>query len=743
MPESTLPTFGHAAAPVIETAARTVFQQGLRARDSAFNPGAGAWTRENTATLLECFVGQPDMSGDSFKSKLQKQLAHASDSARLLFAELYYLNLLPLRDYKGNTKRALIQSVLSEMSSPVAIPAELAQALDLHVFKGGMGFTTGRYWQLCYLIEFAHGFLASEVPGDVWDDPLAFRTYLQAVVSKDSPTQRNSLLYLAHPTFFLPMVSDSHRRAAHSAFKHVLPAPSGDLDRDLRDIYRAISDEQGKPMNFYREPWRSQWAPEPSRSDDPTRKAWLVRGSSVDGQDLIPLWREEGFVSLRASKLREVQPAISRDELRTIVNEDYSQSSYAAKAVKLDEFHAFLSRMRPDDLIVTTSQGRLFVGVLSGAAEYVPSPDGLSNLRRSVDWGREGIDDVDLPPEIKARLQIQYDVVEMTQQLDLLEPFLDPIKPDEDDLTLPPPRELGLPDATAEIADELNVDQSWLQECIDLLRDRPQLIFYGPPGTGKTFIAQHLANHLARDKGNVRLVQFHPAYSYEDFFEGYRPESSGGFALKPGPLRKAVDVAKENPHSAYFLIIDEINRGNLAKIFGELYFLLEYRDQQVDLLYATDDDVGFTLPKNVFIIGTMNTADRSIALVDGAMRRRFAFVPLHPLEPPTRGVLRRWLRRTGRDPLTADLLDELNRRIEDPDFKIGPSYFMRDAVHQEGGLQRTWRTAILPLLEEHHYGEGVDVNARYGLKTIRSAVETRAVRDLESGAVSHVSADPA
>ncbi len=456
----------------------------------------------------------------------------------------------------------------------------------------------------------------------------------------------------------------------------------------------------------------------------PPRRAWLVRGSSVDGHDLIPVWRQQGFASLRASKLREVGEGVSRQDLKAMVYEDYSQTSYAAKAAKLDEFHAFLSRVQVGDVIATTSQGKLYLGVITGPAEYVKSTDGLSNLRRAVDWAPEGFDYGDLASEIKARLQVQYDVVEMTQQLDLLEKLLAAqtavVEDDEPPAQPVVARPLTLPDATDDLADELNVDRSWLQECIDLLRDRPQLIFYGPPGTGKTYIAQHLAAHLAGD--NVRLVQFHPGYSYEDFFEGYRPVDEGGFRLKPGPLRKTVDAARESPSTPYFLIIDEINRGNLAKIFGELYFLLEYRSQNVDLLYATDDDIGFTLPENVFIIGTMNTADRSIALVDAAMRRRFAFVALHPSEPPTNGVLRRWLAASDLDVGIADLLDELNRRIDDPDFKIGPSYFMRKAVHGPGGLERAWRTAILPLLEEHHYGDGTDVRGRYDLDAIRARV---------------------
>ncbi|MGH4021931.1 MAG: McrB family protein [Pseudonocardiaceae bacterium] len=180
--------------------------------------------------------------------------------------------------------------------------------------------------------------------------------------------------------------------------------------------------------------------------------------------------------------------------------------------------------------------------------------------------------------------------------------------------------------------------------------DRKQLILYGPPGTGKTFVARALAGHLAEPSA-VKLVQFHPSYPYENFFEGFRPVQRGdgqlAFELRPGPFRRLVEAARQHPSDLYILIIDEINRASLAKVFGELYFLLEYRDGAIGFLYSAESD--FVLPPNVFLVGTMNTTDRSIALVDAAMRRRFAFVELHPAEPPTAGILVCWLAQLTKD----------------------------------------------------------------------------------------------
>lgn len=168
-----------------------------------------------------------------------------------------------------------------------------------------------------------------------------------------------------------------------------------------------------------------------------------------------------------------------------------------------------------------------------------------------------------------------------------------------------------------------------------------------------------------------------------------------------------------------------MNRGNLAKVFGELYFLLEYRDQRINLQYNSDEK--FDLPPNLFIIGTMNTADRSIAMVDAAIRRRFAFVELHPQEGMTSGLLERFLEARGLDSRPAQLLKALNAEIamEDRDLMIGPSYFMKDHTGTDAGLKQLWKYELLPLLEEHYYGRlsRPEIHERFGLAAIERKVD--------------------
>ena len=452
----------------------------------------------------------------------------------------------------------------------------------------------------------------------------------------------------------------------------------------------------------------------------PAKRAWMVRGSSVDGYNLVPEWRRQGFISLSASQLARVAPDASYEELRQAVDEGYQHKSYAYREQRLAEFDRFIRQMRPGHLVLTTAHGEVFIGEVTSAPAFVESEHGLSNLRRSVLWYNA---DRPLPadrlaPPVPALLQDQAHVVDLTEAHEQLAALTVPVAP-------PPRRELAFRPVTAEFAYDLFMDRDELATIADLLWERKQIILYGPPGTGKTWLARKLARHLTNDMdGAVRLVQFHPSYTYEDFFEGFRPlPSSGGslsFDLRPGPFRDFAETAEDDSSTPYILVIDEINRANLAKVFGELYFLLEYRDESIRLQYSPLKP--FQLPPNLFIIGTMNTADRSIAKIDSAMRRRFGFVELHPRIPPVQGLLARWLDRKGLPAWPAAVLDELNARIEDADAAIGPSYLMDSRIYQrDDGVERVWQYAIMPLLADLFYGQP-DLEERYGLAALRRAV---------------------
>lgn len=279
------------------------------------------------------------------------------------------------------------------------------------------------------------------------------------------------------------------------------------------------------------------------------------------------------------------------------------------------------------------------------------------------------------------------------------------------------------------LADATHLDESWLGKVTNALHRRGQVILYGPPGTGKTFVARALADRLGKPGSVVKRIQFHPSYTYEDFFAGYRPVTDAAgqlsFSLTRGPLREIADEARKNPDVPHVLMIDEINRANLSKVFGELYYLLEYRGDAIDVLYAGSGDDGgksFSLPANVLIIGTMNTADRSIALLDSAMRRRFAFFELHPDVAPVKGILRRWSQHHQQTLPIADLFELLNESIRDREDRIGPSHLLRTDDLDKDDLRAVWEESILPLLEERHIGSGVDVHVKYGLELLLARV---------------------
>lgn len=258
------------------------------------------------------------------------------------------------------------------------------------------------------------------------------------------------------------------------------------------------------------------------------------------------------------------------------------------------------------------------------------------------------------------------------------------------------------------------INESAFLQIVALLKRKKNIILQGPPGVGKTFIARKIAYEIMNEikDSNIEMVQFHQSYSYEDFIQGLRPTQKGGFDLRDGIFYSFCQKAMAHPERPFFFIIDEINRGNLSKIFGELMMLIEADKREekfaLKLTYAEDEEDRFYVPENLFIIGTMNTADRSLAIVDFALRRRFAFVTL---QPDYGDNFRSFLRAKGLSSQMAEHICSSVTKVNEniikdlnlgEGFQIGHSYFCTYPANED---ENKWWTDILnfelkPLLEE-------------------------------------------
>lgn len=407
-----------------------------------------------------------------------------------------------------------------------------------------------------------------------------------------------------------------------------------------------------------------------------------------------------------------------RERIRAKLGEDYYQSDPQTAGRKAFEIYRFVTVMKAgDDVVAAVGAQILGVGRVTGPYSY--NPTSPFPHTRPVEWIAVGKGKL---PESQEGLQTSFfPITKVPNQIAVEGWRIDPS-------SFPPsPAQMPLP-IKLPLAQSLTRLEGMPGRIQDLLERKGQIILYGPPGTGKTYWALRAARELAArnnfgkasadlseteqtqlNHDYLSICTFHPVYGYEDFIEGYRPEEKEGkivFTLKSGIFKAICSVAVQHPDRHYFLVIDEINRGDIPRIFGELLTLLE-KDKRGDRGVSVRlplSGVVFTVPDNVYLIGTMNTADRSIALLDTALRRRFGFVELMPDymifgASAIEGIpLGRWLK-------------ALNERIcafvgrDARNLQIGHSYLLKDGqpVRDLAAFLQVVRDEIIPQLQEYCY----------------------------------------
>ena len=446
-----------------------------------------------------------------------------------------------------------------------------------------------------------------------------------------------------------------------------------------------------------------------------TTHYWIY--SPGDGAAIWDECYNAGIMAIGWDEIGDLSTYGSKDEMKQAMKEKIDPSKPYKNAA-----HAtwqFVHDMKPGDIVFAKKGMHLVVGrgVVESGYQYDPSRQRYKNVRR-VKWTHKG--EWNHPGQ--AVMKTLTDITAYSDYVEKLNAmFTSDIIDDEE----PPVMEYPAYDAE-DFLDEVFMDVTSYETLTALVRNKKNVILQGAPGVGKTFAAKRLAYSMmgVKDPNRVMMVQFHQSYSYEDFIMGFRPSESG-FELKRGAFYSFCKEAEIDSDNEYFFIIDEINRGNLSKIFGELFMLIESdkRGVELQLLYS---DEKFSVPGNVYIIGMMNTADRSLAMLDYALRRRFAFFEMKPgFEADGFRAYRMGLASEKFDRLI-NCVENLNAAITADEslgegFCVGHSYFCNLKKATDQALSGIVEYELVPLLKEYWFDEPIKV--KDWTNNLRSAIK--------------------
>ncbi len=501
-----------------------------------------------------------------------------------------------------------------------------------------------------------------------------------------------------------------------------------DLTEQIREYLE--KDRQENLIDFSAEAWRysEQVNQERKQKRKEEEEAKLKNGGLGDsGIEKTRYWiyspgrdaekweefYENGVMGIGWGKIGDLNEVLKeKDDVVDLLRDEYGlEGSLMNVNLCLYEFYKI---MQPGDVIfVKHGRHRLIGrGIVESDYYYDENRDDDFKHMRRVKWADKG----EWPTESSLAMKTLTELTRFPKFVEELNDLIDETKDLDYD-----GKELirDYPKYTMEdfLAEVYGLDEDSYNELAELLMTKKNIILQGVPGVGKTYAAKRLAYSLMGEKNPERvcLIQFHQSYSYEDFMEGYRPSVDGeGFELKKGVFYNFCEKARKDPENDYFFIIDEINRGNLSKIFGELFMLIEAdkRNDKIGLLYSDEE---FQVPPRVYIIGMMNTADRSLAFLDYALRRRFAFFELEPAFDSEGFVnYQRQLNNERFDSLI-NAVERVNNMIENDvslgkGFRIGHSYFCNIDVVNDKKLYNIVKYEILPLLREYWFDNEEEYN---------------------------------